>query len=178
MGKILAEGRAVGVGDLATQDGNYLIIDLIFPNMPQGLDEGAALPARGGHVPRRGVLEEDFTLSDPDLTCWAVGEKNDAGWNLIRKAEHVRSIGAGWLDPNGVPSHQGASNGICGGSNDPKHGILSGVIVKSSGELPDGACGPKAAQAGINGRTTAKTLEMLRSKYPTPPVAVNPATDL
>lgn len=139
MGKILAQDRAVGVCDLAAQNGDYLIIHLIFSDIPEGLDEGAAFPARRGHVPGGSVLEEDFPLSDPDLARGAVGKKNDAGGNLIRQAEHVGSISPGGLDSNRVSGHQCTRDRIGRRSNDSEDGILRGIVVKPPRELPDRA---------------------------------------
>ena len=57
MDEVLAQRGVIGTGDAAAQDGEDLIIDLVLPEMAEGLDDGAADPPGGGHIPRGGVLE-------------------------------------------------------------------------------------------------------------------------
>ena len=67
MVEVLADGRAVGVSDIAAEVGENPFIHLVLPEITECLDDGAAFAARGGHVARDGVLEEDFTLADLNL---------------------------------------------------------------------------------------------------------------
>jgi len=68
----------IGIGDAATHYGEDLIIDLVQPEMAEGLDDGPADPPGCGHSPRGGVLEDDFPFADPDLAGRAVGQESDA----------------------------------------------------------------------------------------------------
>lgn len=67
MDEILANGGVVSVCDVAAQHGYDLIINLGLPEIAESMDDGAAEPPGGGHVPRSGVLKDDFPFADLDL---------------------------------------------------------------------------------------------------------------
>ena len=93
MDEIFANGGVIRVGDATVQDGDDLIIDLLLPEMAEGLNDGSADSPGSGHISRSGVLEDDFSFADFDFAGRAVGQENDAGRNLIRKSENVGRIG-------------------------------------------------------------------------------------
>ena len=177
MDEILAEDGVVSIGDVAAEDGDDGVIDLILSEVTERLDEGAADPARRGHVSRSGVLEDDFAFADLHLAGWAVGQEDDAGWDLVRESEYVGSVGSRWLDADGVPGDKGMCDGIGGWGDRAKDRVIHGVVVESTGELADGMSCPEPTQAGVNSRRAAKIPKVLRSEYPTLSVAVNPATN-
>lgn len=178
MDEILAEDCVVSISDVAAKDGEDGVIDLILSEVSERLDESATDPPCRGHVPRGGLLEDDFPLSDLHLACRAVGEEDDAGWNLVRESEHIGGVGPGWLDADGVSGDKGVGDGIGGRSNRPENRVVHWVVVESAGELTDGAGCFESAQTRINRRSATEIPEVFRREYPASPVAVNPATDL
>ena len=177
MDEIFAEGCVVGASDVAAEDGEDGVIDLILPEVAECLDKGAADPACGGHVPRGGVLENDFPFPDFHLPSWAIGEEDNAGWDLVRESEHVSGVGSGWLDADGIPGDKGAGDSIGGWGDGAEDRIDDGVVVEAAGELTNGAGCFESAEAGINRRGAAEIPKVLRGERPTLSVAVNSATN-
>ncbi len=175
---VLSDDWSVGVGDLATQDCNDVVIDLILAEMTKGLDERATLPAGRGHIPRGGVLEMDLPAANLDLAGGTVGEENNAGRDLFGQSQHIGGIRAGRLKADSIPHDQRTSDGIRGGSHCAEHGVMDGVIIEAPGKLADGACDLESAQSGFDGSTAAEVLKMLWREYPTLSVAINAATNL
>ena len=81
--QVLSDGRSVGLGDLATQDREAIVVDLILAEMTMGLNERAALPTGRSHFPRGGVLEVNLPAADLHLAGRAIGEEDDAGRDLL-----------------------------------------------------------------------------------------------
>ena len=57
MTQILEDRRAVWGGDVTSERGEDIVIHLFLAEMSQGLDQGAALASRSGHVARGGMKE-------------------------------------------------------------------------------------------------------------------------
>jgi hypothetical protein len=169
---------ADAVGFLHPVERHDLIIDLILAKVAEGLDDGAADAPGCGHVPRGGVLEDDFPLPDLHLAGRAVGQEDDAGGNLAGESEHNGGVSPGWLDADGVPGDKGTGDRIGGWGDRAEDRIVHGVVVEAAGKLAYGACGLEAAQAGVNRRRAAEIPEVLRCERPTPTASENPATDL
>lgn len=130
---------AVPIGKLSAQDGVDFLIHLIPSEIPEGLDQRAAFAAGGGHIPRSGVLEDDFLLPELHLPGRAVREEHDAGRHLLRKAEHIGGIGAGGLESSGSAPCESMGHGVGGGSHGTEDGVLHRVIVEATRQPPDRA---------------------------------------
>jgi len=96
----------------------------------------------------------------------------------VRKTMRDGGVGAGGLETNRVTDYQRTCDGVRRWCHGPEHLVLNRIIVKAPGELPDDAGGLEPAQSRIDGIAAAEALEMLRSEYPTPSVAVNTASYL
>jgi len=141
MAQVLANGRPIVVRDLTAEIGEDFVVHLILPEIAQCLNEGAALPAGGGHIARSGVLQDDLAPANLQLAGGAVGEEDDTGRHLLGETEHAGGVGPGGLEADGIAHDQGTGDGIGGRGDGAENGILNRVVVEAASELSDGVGG-------------------------------------
>lgn len=177
MDEVPADAGVIFVVNLAAQGRHHPVIDLVFAEVAKRLDESAAFPPGGGHVARSGVLEDDLALADFHLAGGTVGEKDDAGRNLLGEPQDIRRVGSGRLESNCVTHHKGAGDGVGGWRDGAQDRILNRVIIEPAGQQADSFGRLQSPQRRVDRGLAPQVLKMLRSEHPTPAVAENPATD-
>ena len=143
----------------------------------QGLDHRAAdLPGRG-HLPRRGLLQDDRLFADPDGARGAVGQIDDAERHLGGDPQQVRGLGARRLKADGVPPGDRVGDGVGGGGEEPEPGMTCRVVVEPACEVPD-LVGPRQAHQGeADCGATPEVEEVTRREDPAAALAVDPGED-
>ena len=74
-------------------------------------------------------------LTDFHLPGGAIGQKNNPGWDLLGKAQHIGGIGPVGLKANGIAPHQSAGDGVGRRRNGTEYGVLHGIIIKTPSKL-------------------------------------------
>ena len=173
MPEIFANHRTILLPDLAAQRGQNLVINLILAKVTQCLNEGATLASGSCHVTRGGVLKKDFLIADPDFSRGTIGEEDDFGWDLIGQTKHVRGVGPGRLQTDGIARDQSPGDGVCRWSNGAKHRMMNWIIVEAASQLADNPRTLESFQAGGDRITAAKVEEVRGREHPTRPFGLD-----
>ena len=157
---------------------NDLLIDVLPPDVAQGLNDQSTDFPRRGHIAGRGVLQEDLALANLDGSRTTIRKINDLHGNLGRQPKKIGGVGPGGLQTGGVTASQGARDVIRCRLQRPQLGIDFRVVIEPSGEMADKAAVSMSHQCEIDCTAGSEICEAVRRKDPASLAGLNPPENL